>query len=871
MPFAMNSTDYRRNHELLTDFIRRAAEMESLPAARREKLQTLWEKCRRNQFNVVLAGEFQCGKSTLFNALCDGREISPRGAMIRTSACNISATALPDATAAEYAEVEWKNECELLASVAEIWEDYTFPPQGNAATPIPMGTQQRETLHLSSPKDREKLRRMLDAEFCRYSNISVPTAADLERHQIAQVADVILTFWRDPYMENLRKRKQVSLAEVAEMTAFPENWGRVWATAGKAAAFDARNIVFAFVKSIHCHIHSDTLAQLGCTVTDCPGLFAGAWDTKVAMETLAQADGVIYLLRGETGMTAGDVQAISCIRRHLPLQMQKKIYLALNRRHGETITTGILRHDQALLRRSGMNGAISPLHILLYFLAKIGGQAVRKSLQPLSESRFRALCRRMDVDEAPFETQWCSVVNETLKNVGIRDKKINALNEKSLAALEKLSGVNNFLADLREGMLHADARALAFLRDSGARVLRAELEAFVAHLKHTEAATRQQAAAMHAEFEKAARQLAAFENQALQIFASAFPENVTDELVSEGYHTAFTDKAHALALYIELEMQQQIKQASDEVAMAAAKTKMGEIFDRVRHELYESKNEACAWSSEADALLKPMFEDILLKAYKKEIVPTLSTWILSLRNGSSETYKRYAVYTIDQANAKIREAWGYAVEEAPFLKELCPPVLPHVLQHGGENWHHDWNLEVRGNDFVQMLGADELVDRILAGILGGAIIYGGAWLLGGHQLAAVFRVLVRPLVKKAVDKKSPTTAADLSPAHSRQMAEIESKLNQAFLSAEFRQHVMQGENSLNLVTEELKKNYTDLLKTKLNNMINEFESQRRAAEDCLRLPYAALQLHAKQAECTRVNIVEPLLTEVREFESQLTA
>ena len=64
-----------------------------------KELAEVKKKCLENQFEIVLIGEFQGGKSTTFNALCDGRDLSPRGlggGGIKTSAAIISAQNISD-------------------------------------------------------------------------------------------------------------------------------------------------------------------------------------------------------------------------------------------------------------------------------------------------------------------------------------------------------------------------------------------------------------------------------------------------------------------------------------------------------------------------------------------------------------------------------------------------------------------------------------------------------------------------------------------------------------------------------------------------------------------------------------------------------
>ncbi len=109
---------YTQKRNELIELINKIVEINGIDSAEKEKFITTQNKLRENQFNITLIGEYQGGKSTLFNALCDGREISPRGANTKTSAICITATNIANKNEQEYAIVEWKTDKNLLDTIA---------------------------------------------------------------------------------------------------------------------------------------------------------------------------------------------------------------------------------------------------------------------------------------------------------------------------------------------------------------------------------------------------------------------------------------------------------------------------------------------------------------------------------------------------------------------------------------------------------------------------------------------------------------------------------------------------------------------------------------------------------------------------------
>jgi hypothetical protein len=91
----MTPKEYESLRNELIELLQKAVSVSSISEAEvdeatRNELDEIYKKAMENQFYIVLVGEFQSGKSTTFNALCGGREISPRGSGIKTSGCIIS-------------------------------------------------------------------------------------------------------------------------------------------------------------------------------------------------------------------------------------------------------------------------------------------------------------------------------------------------------------------------------------------------------------------------------------------------------------------------------------------------------------------------------------------------------------------------------------------------------------------------------------------------------------------------------------------------------------------------------------------------------------------------------------------------------------
>ena len=88
-----------------------------------ETLSARIKKLSEDQFKMVLCGAFQGGKSTTFNAICNGRDLSPTGFGIKTSACLVEAHYLSDVSAEEYAKIYLRSASDIVEGFQKVLGD----------------------------------------------------------------------------------------------------------------------------------------------------------------------------------------------------------------------------------------------------------------------------------------------------------------------------------------------------------------------------------------------------------------------------------------------------------------------------------------------------------------------------------------------------------------------------------------------------------------------------------------------------------------------------------------------------------------------------------------------------------------------------
>ncbi len=255
------------------------------------------ERLEKSVFTLTLVGAFQSGKSTLFSYLCGGRELSPigpAGGGIRTSGCRVAASAVSEIEE-EYAIVSWRSKEDLLEPICSM-----------------LGLEAAE-YKLDEKRCREEIEKLL------LKDMKGTEMLNPDKLELYRMALIIVHFY-ERYSQRLSAgEERMSVDGAINIAAYPQEWWTMWErweqqSASLDTVFRAEEVAFAFCGGIHYFIHSEHLGKLGCTVEDCPGLFASEWDTKIAKKCIADTNAILYVFEGQKDLTQNDIDILkTCI------------------------------------------------------------------------------------------------------------------------------------------------------------------------------------------------------------------------------------------------------------------------------------------------------------------------------------------------------------------------------------------------------------------------------------------------------------------------------------------------------------------------------------------------------------------------------
>lgn len=514
-----------RRNELL-ELLREATALD-LPEKYADELRQTARKCQEDSFEIALVGEFQGGKSTTFNALCDGRDISPRGlggGGIKTSAAVISAQNI--------AGDETKD------GLPE-WAEVTFKTPGAIA--LSLSTILRRPL-MDSEVFRKFNAKLSDEKFAEAiaTDDGFPGLVDLDndecRTALKSATNVLWSKWRndrtslsDDELDELRiatlqlrfygsaeYRKMVSQAvlpidKFQKLIAFPKDWMVRWMN-GPDSQFTLDEVAFVFVQSVLVRIHSENLRRLGCRITDCPGLFANAYDTSVARRTILNADAVWYLINGEKQIGQKDLEIIRAIA---AMGMLGKIEATSNLKgpHEQKIAE-IIPATKAALANAGHAVEVFPYNARLAFLAMQGDLLLNRAslFSSLDKANMRIDAKVKEGDPAP-ETMWTKMVRRVGGSTALENvEDIQELDAESIAVVRRESLLDGILSRLENEIIPQKAQSI--LVDRGSDRASKALLAYEGVLKATEDAALAKEDEWRAKVDDARRQLADFVDRA---------------------------------------------------------------------------------------------------------------------------------------------------------------------------------------------------------------------------------------------------------------------------------------------------------------------------------------------------------------------
>lgn len=442
---------YSELRRRVEEFIRTADELVAREARlsgspKSDKLEKLAEKVAGDCFELVVTGTFQSGKSTLFNYLCGGRELSKVGCGIATSFCKMRVHFVKSAEE-EKAELTWCTADQLLLRLA-----YRQGSKGKPEHPS-------SRLDLDNEASR---RRFLDATWKKWETSG--TGRDSLR------IPLLIAEYYPRYRARCGRVDAVPFQRLSRVTAYPEEWDTRWGEVqGRhALPFDQDEVGFAFLSEVNLHVHSPELARLGCSFTDTPGLDASMGDTMEATECMQRADAVLFTFSGAKTPTEEETKNLSLCK---DIGVQGKLLLGANlkipREKWEEKIEGEVK--KSISRLGSMPEKVYAYHAALALCAKELMHVENHTLSPetaealdnkLGEGSPCTLERKKEFLEERINKYLRKLCGKSLDDYrsqgGIR-----------YDALERESGVPDMIASVAEIM--APARIHSILIDRGVR------------------------------------------------------------------------------------------------------------------------------------------------------------------------------------------------------------------------------------------------------------------------------------------------------------------------------------------------------------------------------------------------------------------
>lgn len=716
----MNQIEYTSYRQKLLGLMDDALAIEDIPIEAREELQETQRTLLEDSFEIVLIGEFQGGKSTTFNALCDGREISPRGALIKTSACRISAHNLADLSKAEYARIEWKSDVELLKTIIDIVasgvkkRDSRRFPEALPNSVLIGEVSKHQTKDLPAAfrpldiiKDVKLLKSVLKDEWEAFREN--PVAYDrvsAGRQDMLYIATLIVEHCSS---REIRKHlsvrsEEMPIDEMAKFVKFPDKWETRWADYPHSTFLDSE-VLFAFIARVDCFIHSNNLGRMGCVITDCPGLFASDWDTRVATDAMKSAHAIAYLFGGERAIGNQETAALQHIR---SLGLEKNLFYVFNAktRIGQAKST-IVPENISKLRNQGYkfeNGELNIYHALLGLCSRNATQ-IENNVDGFSQNRFCELASRIYEEKfVDAKEAWGRVVDDNLYNYLDRcdHGKIPALLN-SPAMLGECSGLDSIVNKIEKFVLGRRARSL--LVDRGANRVKSAIASALQTLKTVKADAEKNAADALAECTAAEEAFSKFQREAKGIIDQHITKkSIGVALVSEFVDDVFMRSGVEIADRVAGELAEDIASKKTKYVMEASLEKL---------------------TGKASAYIHGTVETCFRKHFERIVGNAVEAWVLKIKSGENETFNDEFGYAISRASKLLHEKWDE-------IREVLPPAvaarlgdidfLPSEMNVAAGCFSHNQKAaDVLGNMSFAFI-ASTVCPVIVAGIVYGVIV-----------------------------------------------------------------------------------------------------------------------------------------------------
>lgn len=419
--------------------------------------------------SIAIVGGFDSGKSTTFNALCDGRDISPRrifGGDIMTNAILIAAeNIIGDETKdglAEWAEVSFKTPEELAMGLASILRrplmDSTAFRKNNAKLSDEQFTAAMSTddgfselVDLDNDECRAALTDAANALWGKWQK-NRASLSDEELYEL-RIATLRLRFYGSAEYREMTSRMVFPIDSFQNLLTVPTNWMIRWEN-GSDSQFMLDEVVFIFVESVLVRIHSKNLRRLGCRIMECPSLsfFGNAYDIGVVHRTIEKSDMVLYLTHGQMSIGQYDLESIRTISK---MGMEGKIQVIANLYHSQEFAIDvIISATKNAFVDAGLDIKVHPFNARLAFLSMQGAllldPARKADFTAIDEANMRVDAKDKTGTMAPT-TMWVKMVSRLGVTTELEDvEAIDSLDAESVALVRRESMLDNLISSLEQ-------------------------------------------------------------------------------------------------------------------------------------------------------------------------------------------------------------------------------------------------------------------------------------------------------------------------------------------------------------------------------------------------------------------------------------
>ena len=417
--------------------------------------------------SIAIVGDFDSGKSTTFDALCDGRYIAPRrfvGFGIMANNIVISAENIDDDERkeglSEWADVSFKTPRAVAVGLARVLRQ---PLMGSAAfrkfnanlsdeqfaAAVSTDEGFSELVDLDNVECRSVLKESAETILKNWRNNRDSLSYDeVDNLRIAMLQ---LRFYGSSEYLNLTSRIVVPIDNYRELISLPKNWMARWMD-DSDSQFTLDEVAFIFVEYVLLRIHSETLRHLGCRITEihCPGLFANAYEKHVVRRTIEKSDMVLYLTHGQKVIGQADLE---CIRTIGEMGMEGKIQVIANLYHFQELAIDdVIPATKHVFANEGLDIEIHPFNAKLAVLA-MQGELLLNHADSLSELDKACMIAEAKVKEA--NVSLASIWVKVVRRVGVlaeleEVENIDNLNAESVSILRRESLLDDLISSLEQ-------------------------------------------------------------------------------------------------------------------------------------------------------------------------------------------------------------------------------------------------------------------------------------------------------------------------------------------------------------------------------------------------------------------------------------